>query len=96
MLSTSDNPYNPYYDYVKWDRWDREHGYNTVSYQGAIAAIFANSGRFTDEEVYELTVDEIMSANITGNYVIIPTPADDNDSSVDTESDDLSDLSDDE
>lgn len=71
LLSTKDNPYNPFSQFKEWYAYDTNHGYNTLSY---LARIAITSNELTDEEnqkIIDDAVDEIISMNLTGNYVRI-------------------------
>jgi hypothetical protein len=69
MLSTADNPYDPYTQYDEWYAWDLSHGYNTPSY---LARMVINSNDLSDADqalAINLAIDEIVSENVSGNYI---------------------------
>lgn len=75
MLSTEDNPFNPFVDWDSWLAFDKDSGYNTCAY---LARVTITSPDLTEEEQDQAVVDaimEIMSLNVTGNYVIVSPPA---------------------
>jgi hypothetical protein len=71
MITTSDNPWNPVTHFKEWYAYDVAHGYNTCSY---LARIAKTSMELTDEEnerIIDQAIDDIISLNVTGNYVRI-------------------------
>ena len=76
MLSTKDNPYNPFTKFKEWFEYDTTHGYNSLSY---IARIAMTSNELTDEEnevIIDQAIDEILSLNLTGNYIKVKDETD--------------------
>ena len=69
MLTTEDNPFNPFTDFDNWYAFDVSNGYNTCGY---LARIAKSSDELSDlEERIEINnaIDEILSFNLTGNYI---------------------------
>lgn len=76
MLTTKDNPYNPFDQYDEWFQFDTANGYNTCSY---LARVTKTSNDLSDEDeaqAIESAMDEIVSLNITGNYMKVQKKVD--------------------
>ena len=82
MLTTKDNPYSPFTHYDEWDTWDRFNGwhinedgsvglgYYTSAYLARVATTPDDGGspaQYTRS--INDAIDEILSYNVTGNYV---------------------------
>lgn len=69
LVSTTDNPYNPFTQWEEWYEFDESRGYHTTSY---LARIVVVSDDLSDED-YKMAVndavDEIVSFNLSGNYI---------------------------
>lgn len=69
MLSTSDNPFNPITDFDRWYEFDENHGYHTCSYLDRICHYTDIMTEEEELEEKERAIDEILSFNLTGNYI---------------------------
>lgn len=70
-ITTSDNPYDPLDDFSKWHAWDTAHGYNTAAYLDRVMFTSDDLSEADQEIQLERAIDEIVSFNLTGNYVKI-------------------------
>ena len=68
-LSTKDNPYNPFTQFDDWYAFDVMHGYNTCAYLARIAKTSPDLSEEQNIEAINFAIDEILSFNLTGNYI---------------------------
>lgn len=69
MITTNDNPFDPFDQFDDWYSWDTSRGYNTASYLARLAYLSLDSSDADQTFAIESAIDEIVSENITGNYV---------------------------
>lgn len=69
MLTTEDNPYNPFSHFDEWYAWDTAHGYNTCSYLARVAKDSPDLSPAQSQNSVNDAIDEIVSFNLTGNYI---------------------------
>lgn len=69
MLTTLDNPFNPFTQYDEWYEFDVSNDYNTCAYLARIACVSNDLSEEQERQVIEKAMNEIVSLNITGNYV---------------------------
>ena len=69
MLTTKDNPWNPFTNFDEWYAWDTTHGYNTSAYLARIAIDSPDISPAQSQRSVNDAIDEIISFNLTGNYV---------------------------
>lgn len=69
MLTTKDNPYSPFTHFDEWNAWDTSHGYHTCAYLARIAHDSPELSAAQNSRAIEDAIDEIVSYNLTGNYV---------------------------
>lgn len=69
MLTTRDNPYNPFTHFDEWNAWDTSHGYNTCAYLARITKDSPDLSPAQNQNSVDDAIDEIISFNLTGNYV---------------------------
>ena len=69
MLTTRDNPYNPFSNFDAWNVWDISHGYGTSAYLARIAKDSSDLSPAQSQRAVNDAIDEIISFNLTGNYV---------------------------
>ncbi len=81
MLTTRDNPWNPFTNFDEWDAWDRTNGchidangikhlgYCTSAYLARVAIVSDELSPAQYTRAINDAIDEIVSLNLTGNYV---------------------------
>ena len=69
MLTTKDNPWNPFTNFDEWYAWDISHGYYTSAYLARIAVDSPDISPAQSQRAVNDAIDEIISYNLTGNYV---------------------------
>lgn len=69
MLTTKDNPWNPFTNFDEWYAWDISHGYYTSAYLARIAVDSPDISAAQSRRAVNDAIDEIISYNLTGNYV---------------------------
>lgn len=67
-LTTEDNPYDPIGDFDNWYAWDAAHGYNSASYLARMTYSSPDLSEGDQLFAIESAIDDIVEANITGNY----------------------------
>lgn len=74
LLSTSDNPWNPWTHFNEWNAWDQTAGYNTLAYLARVMVSSDELSQADQDLAYDQAVEEILSFNLTGNYIRVPEP----------------------
>lgn len=69
MLTTLDNPYNPFTQFEEWNAFDQGLGYYTLSYLARVAKTSDELSEADEDLAIDQAMDEILSLNLTGNYV---------------------------
>lgn len=67
-LTTIDNPYDPFDEFDSWYAFDERHGYHTSAF---LARLTLSSEELSDSDrelSNELTINEIVSENVSGIY----------------------------
>lgn len=75
LLSTEDNPYNPFTEFDQWNAWDEQSGYYTLAYLARVIITSDELSELDQSQAYDLAIEEILTENITGNYIKVPEPA---------------------
>ena len=70
MLTTIDNPFDPFEQFTSWFLFDVEKGYNTCSYLARIVKLSDDMSQKEQEDEIERAIDEIISINPSGIYII--------------------------
>ena len=68
-LTTLDNPYDPLDEMDEWWAFDVQRGYHTWAYLARVARTSDSLSDADNLEAIEQAIDEIVDANITGNYL---------------------------
>lgn len=76
MLSTKDNPYNPITNFEEWKVWDEKAGYYTSEYLARVTRFSLDVDEASLEESIDDAINEIVSLNITGNYIVVESSDD--------------------
>lgn len=74
LLSTEDNPFNPFTEFDQWKAWDEQSGYYTLNYLARIIITSDELSELDQSQAYDLAIEEILTENITGNYIKVPEP----------------------
>lgn len=78
MISTSDNPFSPFTEWDEWKRWDEQAGYYTCEYLARVTRTSDELSFADQERAIEDAIDEIATHNITGNYIVVTHPLEEN------------------
>lgn len=71
-LTTFDNPFSPFDEFDQWQEFDlHERNYNTNEYLARITQMYENDLDLTEEEAYQLALNEIVRLNVLGIYMKI-------------------------
>lgn len=73
LLSTSDNPFNPHTEWDEWHAWDYPR-YDTLGLLGRVIATSDELPHNLQIEAYNDAVQEIVTENVSGNYIKVVRP----------------------
>jgi hypothetical protein len=71
MLTTMDNPLDPFENYPAWYAYDQASGYDSSGFLGRILASSNELSRAEKAQYVEDAIDEIVSNDVTGQYIKI-------------------------
>lgn len=72
MLTTTDNPWSPFDNFDEWYAYDVAHGYNTCAYISRVTGnLDPELDDYTNDYILTKALNEIISMNLTGNYILV-------------------------
>lgn len=77
MLSTKDNPYNPWTQWDNWLSWDNQEGYHSLALLGRVVITSDELNEALESQAMEDAIEVIVTENVSGVHIKVPSPLDD-------------------
>jgi hypothetical protein len=84
LLTTKDNPFDPFEDWESWYNYDTLKGYDTCGYLARVIVTSPDLPLPSQRQAMRDAIDEIISFNLTDNYVLVSKHVDETNNNVES------------